>query len=67
MHPAARAARPPSDIDEDEDQLAAYNAFLARINQARPPAAVLTRARSGPSRPIRAGMRDTPVALSTKI
>jgi hypothetical protein len=32
--PGARAARPPSDIDEDEDQLAAYNAFLARINQA---------------------------------
>jgi len=31
--PGARAARPPSDIDEDEDQLAAYNAFLARINQ----------------------------------
>jgi cytochrome c oxidase assembly factor CtaG len=31
--PGARATRPPSDIDEDEDQLAAYNAFLARINQ----------------------------------
>ena len=31
--PGARPTRPPSDIDEDEDQLAAYNAFLARINQ----------------------------------
>jgi hypothetical protein len=30
--PAHRPARPP-DIDEDEDQLAAYNAFLARLNQ----------------------------------
>jgi putative copper resistance protein D len=30
----AGSARPHrSDIDEDEDQLAAYNAFLARINQ----------------------------------
>jgi putative copper resistance protein D len=29
----ARPARPRSDIDEDEDQLAAYNAFLTRINQ----------------------------------
>ena len=29
--PASRAARP--DIDEDEDQLAAYNAFLARLNR----------------------------------
>jgi cytochrome c oxidase assembly factor CtaG len=26
-------ARPRTDIDEDEDQLAAYNAFLARMNQ----------------------------------
>jgi hypothetical protein len=31
--PGARPTRPSSDIDEDEDQLAAYNAFLARINQ----------------------------------
>jgi cytochrome c oxidase assembly factor CtaG len=35
--PAGATARPArssrSDIDEDEDQLAAYNAFLARINQ----------------------------------
>ncbi|HEY4462759.1 MAG TPA: cytochrome c oxidase assembly protein [Streptosporangiaceae bacterium] len=29
--PAHRAPRPP-DIDEDEDQLAAYNAFLSRLN-----------------------------------
>ncbi len=33
----------------------------------RPRAAVLTRARSVHPAPIRAGMRDTPVALSTKI
>ena len=33
LHPEPGATRPPSDIDEDEDQLAAYNAFLARINQ----------------------------------
>jgi putative copper resistance protein D len=30
---SAPRSRPRSDIDEDEDQLAAYNAFLARINQ----------------------------------
>jgi hypothetical protein len=29
---ASRPAR--SDIDEDDEQLAAYNAFLARVNQA---------------------------------
>jgi hypothetical protein len=35
--PPSRPARP--DIDPDEDQLAAYNAFLARLNQGghRPP------------------------------
>ena len=31
--PAAPGGPARSDIDEDDDQLAAYNAFLARINQ----------------------------------
>ena len=31
--PASSRPRTQTHIDEDEDQLAAYNAFLARINQ----------------------------------
>jgi len=32
QQPAARPGGRPADVDEDEDQLAAYNAYLARIN-----------------------------------
>jgi cytochrome c oxidase assembly factor CtaG len=35
MH-APASASPHSDIDEDDEQLAAYNAFLSRLNDAKP-------------------------------
>jgi hypothetical protein len=33
---APRPASPHADIDDDDEQLAAYNAFLNRLNEAKP-------------------------------
>jgi hypothetical protein len=34
---APGATSPVADIDEDDDQLAAYNEYLSRLNHAQPP------------------------------